>query len=380
MLKSPNYTRFDIEELEQEANNRLEEIFTSLGIDASVYGVDIRMPCPIHGGDNSTGFSYRADLNIWQCFTGQCHEEFRPNIFGLVQGVFRKNEQTITYGAAIAYVAKVLGYDLEATDINPEEYAISKEINSTKRKMSILEKIQKMHETTKFNPIRAADIIDKHVNSQYFAKEFKQETLKKFMVGDCNDPTKPMYMRSYCPILDDNGEYIIGVSGRTWHKECPKCFGFHRQGAGCPEDNHKIRSVPKWLHYGFQRSNTLYNYWNAKSEIVKTGVAVLTEGPKDVWKLDEAGIKTGMAAMGLSFSLNHIKKLISAGCQTVLLVMDNDEGGLDGAKKAKESLSMYFNVIDITDKLPDGKDIGDLTPEEIDNIVVKKYLELTSAE
>src|SRR6185436_2187063 len=98
---------------------------------------------------------------------------------------------------------------------------------------------------------------------------FNEETLKKFYISDCNSPEKPMYKRAFCLVLDDAGENVIGVSGRTMLKQCELCGCFHNGHGGCSIDNPNIKSYPKWLHYNFSRKNTLYNIWNAKQKIRK---------------------------------------------------------------------------------------------------------------
>ncbi len=48
---------------------------------------ELRAPCIIHGGDNTTGFRLNKELKTWVCFTHGCHNEYGNDMFGLVRSV-----------------------------------------------------------------------------------------------------------------------------------------------------------------------------------------------------------------------------------------------------------------------------------------------------
>ena len=56
-------------------------------------------PCPVHGGDNPSGFNVNSDAEsqwggAWFCNTQKCHEKFPNDILGLIQGILSRKMNT----------------------------------------------------------------------------------------------------------------------------------------------------------------------------------------------------------------------------------------------------------------------------------------------
>ena len=181
----------------------------------------------------------------------------------------------------------------------------------------------------------------------YLDRGFSAKVLEGYDVGYCTNPRKPMYQRAVVPIYDNNHEFIVGCTGRSIFDKCPKCNNYH-------DPKEKCRHFPKWMHSkGFQKEKWLYNYWVAKDEIAKTGVAILVESPGNVWRLAEAGIHNVVAIFGTAFNNDQKNLLDESGALSLVCLMDNDDAGQKAAKKIEEQCGrlyrLYFPSFDAAD-------------------------------
>lgn len=106
---------------------------------------------------------------------------------------------------------------------------------------------------------------------------------------------------------------------------------------------------PKYLFYpGFHKSAELYAqeiielHEDAATQIGETGAIVLTEGPFDVAKAVEAGLRNVVGSFGASLSVQQAEKLKhmtdTFGAERIRVVFDRDEAGQQGAAKAADVL------------------------------------------
>jgi len=106
---------------------------------------------------------------------------------------------------------------------------------------------------------------------------------------------------------------------------------------------------PKYLFYqGFRKSEELYGqelislHEDAAKQIQETGVIVVTEGPFDVAKAIEAGLRNVVGSFGASLSSQQALKLKNManthGAKRVRVVFDRDVPGRHGAAKAADAL------------------------------------------
>lgn len=349
---------------------------SALGIDHGGIHIDeIRCKCPIHAGsDNNTAFSYNAKIKKWRCFTAHCHEDYTDNIFGLTQAVLSQSQnKEVGFVEAVSWLANILGVDVSYDNgtVDEGKLEITRLINQAKLKKSIGEKLSIKQNKDRFDPFPVSAIKDRIKVSEYFLKQgFTEKTLKKFMIGECYDRTKPMCNRAFAPILDDEGNMVVGASGRILLPSCEICGKYHVEGRGCPDDNPDVKSYPKWLHYGFSSAAVLGNFSNARDAIRRSSVAIITEGPKDVWWFDQFGAENSCCIFGLNVSQAHIKKLLQAGARTLVFALDNDERGLKAMEKLSGTLELYFKLIYLNKFLKEGQDIADISEIDMTNKVV----------
>ena len=97
----------------------------------------------------------------------------------------------------------------------------------------------------------------------------------------------------------------------------------------------------------FNKSNILYNYFDAISESAKVGYVYLLEGFMDVIACYRANIKSAVGLMGTSLTKNHLKMLKDLKCE-VRLCLDLDKPGQNAMYKAfplLESYSIPYRVV-----------------------------------
>lgn len=157
----------------------------------------------------------------------------------------------------------------------------------------------------------------------------------------------------------------MGVTARSIFEKCPKCNLHHVSGL-CPEKE-KTFLYSKWRNSdNFKRESYLYNFWFAKDVISREGVAVIVEGPGEVWRLSEAGIDCGLGLFGSNMTDRQQVILEKSGAMTVIVLMNSDEAGQLGAEKIRESLQRSYRLV--FPKIP-SNDLGELSPAKVREII-----------
>jgi len=169
--------------------------------------------------------------------------------------------------------------------------------------------------------------------------------LNKFDVGYCHDTNRSYFDRVITPFYDDNGEYMVGYTGRNRYALCKQCNLYHNPNVRCPITKQDKAGCSKWKHgSGFSVESYLYNFWNAKQHIENTNVAILVEGPGDVWRIEEAGIYTSLALLGAKLSPGQKYILETSGTIDLIIATDNDEAGNKAARSITNECSALFNI------------------------------------
>ncbi|SVC60831.1 uncharacterized protein METZ01_LOCUS313685, partial [marine metagenome] len=118
----------------------------------------------------------------------------------------------------------------------------------------------------------------------------------------------------------------------------------------------------KWLNSdGFETANYLYNYWFALEHIRSSTVAALVEGAGDVWRLEENNISIGLGIFGTELTEQQRVLLDRSGALSLIVLLDPDKAGQEGAKKLKKQLGRQYRMF--FPKIRD--DVGGLHDDEI---------------
>lgn len=378
----------NLNDLSNQVVENLEPILSSFGIEYVNRNDRLAFPCPIHGSDNTESLSVylsgHTTKGYWRCFTGACEEELvedtlkngdkikRPlgsNIFGLIRGILSAQlDRHVEYSEAIAWCKKFLNITDDSKAPQPKvDLELKQFVTSTR----ILNKDRKQNDFSVTKEMIRGSL---EIPSQYYiARGYGKEILDKYDIGYCSNKYKPMYDRAVVPIYDDDYRFMVGCAGRSIYEKCDLCELYHHLNHSCPtsEDAWKYK---KWrFSSGFYAGSYLYNYWFARESIQETGIAILVEGPGDVWRIEEAGIKNSVAIFGISLSAEQQLILDSSGAMNIVVLMDNDERGKPAREKIAEKLSRAYNCTFID--LPK-KDIGDTPIEDVKrllNPVLEKF-------
>lgn len=358
--------------------DNIEEVLSALDLhDYRDNGKMITMACPIHGGDNDSALNlyYEGDTyrGNWKCRTHGCEKIFKASILGFIRGVIsaqkygweKEGDKVCSFQEVMAFADSVVSDKMDSST-----YGGSRQDKSNFSRI-INNIVPKSLEDKKIP--RESILKNIEIPAQYYKdRGFSAEVLKKYDVGLCTNPKKPMYKRVVVPIYDQTGKYLVGCTGRSIYNSCDICGAYHEPTKQCPEKE-KSWLYSKWKHSaGFKSQNHLYNYWNAKEHILKTNYAIIVESPGNVWRLEENGIHNAVAVFGCNLSDRQKLILDSSGAMTLFVLMDNDEAGQKAAQEIKDkcenTYSLFFPKISKSD-------IGEMTDEEI-NKEIKQYIEV----
>jgi 5S rRNA maturation endonuclease (ribonuclease M5) len=341
-----------LNELTSQACNVIEDVMDELGIEYHSAGNRLYGPCPIHGGDNPGGFSLYPQGEIvggyWQCFTRKCEGKWKKTLIGFIHGVLSAQQsRDMSWTEAVDWLCNFLGYDsLDDIDV-PDAQELSR-----RRYSAIHNKIRLLPRQSTSAWTRQDIRAKLQIPSEYYLNRgYSQETLDKYDVGWYN-----RVQRVVVPVYDDDYRYAVGFTGRSPHNKCPKCSWWHDSLDKCHE-------VPKWLHSkGFNASKYLYNYWFAKDHIRDSLSVILVEGPGDVWKLAEGGIHNAVAMFGVELTDDQRFVVEQSGAMSAIVLMDNDEAGIEGAMRLREQLGRFLRLYFPTFE---GNDVGELNTNAI---------------
>ncbi len=126
------------------------------------------------------------------------------------------------------------------------------------------------------------------------------------------------YERVMFPIHDRQGR-TIAFGGRVLTDAKPKYL------------NTKETSV-------FHKSKHLFAFDRAKESMVATGEAIVCEGYTDVIAMHEAGFTQTVAALGTSFSLDHVRAISGFAKSRIICLFDGDAAGQRAAERAVQFL------------------------------------------
>ena len=349
-------------------SKNIDVVLNHFDIELNYTDVYLSGPCPIHGGDNKTAFNIFTSGNThvgnWICYTHHCEKSFINNTIGFIRGLishskynWSKSGDKIASFAETLYLIKSL-YDFSIDDTL-----------STNKTKNILESSaftkttkEKQDKWSKTSVRSSLSIPSKY----YVSRGYTEECLNNYDIGESNSSIGIFKDRVVVPVYDTDGKFIVGFTGRTKYKKCEACKHYHEQEASCNGYVH----MSKWCHNkGFSKKDYLYNYNFAIESIKKTGVAILVEGPGDVWRITESGIKNSLAVFGSSLTDAQQILLESSGALHLILLFDSDEAGLKAGNSIESSLGRMFKII--KPKLPNGfKDIGEMSVDDVKSFLL----------
>lgn len=348
-------------------------ILDLFGVEYRLYSNQAVCPCPIHGGNNETGFKLyfeETEYKVnYKCYTHQCHRYFGTESLGLVQALLSSKNgwrspsdisKVVPLDEVLKYITKDDKFSIENLELLSEE-----EVERKNFCLGISSYVPKPPEKPigphKTEVKRLIDIPSPY----YLHRGYRADTLQHFLVGDCYNPKKEMFRRAVVPIFDSKG-YLLGASGRSIFQRCEVCKGYHD-----PAASHN-KKCPKWFHSkGLKTTKVLYNFDSAFDDINENRSIVIVESPGNVWRLHEWGIKNAVATFGIGLSSEQLIVLNSGYIMNVLILYDNDDAGKQGGARIARKLERTHNVRIIT---PPVGDVAELNESQMGELVeqVKK--------
>jgi len=349
-----------IRELSARACMCLDEILPKIGISYKVNGNRLYGCCPVHSGNNPQAWTMYPDGHttpgIWQCFTRQCHVKHGHYLLDLIVAIKVKYEVGYTKRDAIDWLCHEMGFpSIDAVPL-PDSYESYRRKERTRDYYFTLDQRTERPKGS-MNRYEFRNMVE--MPAPYYVKRgFSPESLTHFDVG-----YSKRINRVIVPVYDEDFKHTIGFVGRSVFDKCEKCQLWHSPDSHCPTLSMDQIRASKWINIqNFETGQTLYNIWHAKQTIAATQTAVLVEGPPDVWRLHEAGIKNAVAMFGLDIGDEQIVQLMMNRTANVIILTDNDEAGINAAKCLREKLHKTFRLYFPTIV---AKDIGD---ENLDQV------------
>lgn len=348
-METPNFKEINIY-----ITKKIEYLLRKLHINYSDQGHYFSGICPIHrNSDNPRALIVYKQSGYWRCNTKHCEHVFKSSPLGLIRGILSakqgwksKEDRAFSLQNTIDFI-----YEKPIKFVN--------NTNTLGPPLFIEEKQEQKIRIEKNTILKNTRIPSEY----YLNRGFSEEILKKYSVGECKNPDKPFYQRAVVPIFDEDYKYIVGCTGRSIYEKCLVCSEYHKTGQKCGQKGKN----PKWYHqFNFKCNHHLYNFWFAKDRINKSGVAILVEGPTDVWKLEENGIHNSLAIFGTSISKIQRKLLAKSGALKIRIIMDNDEAGEHAYNELYKRLKYSYNIERIF--LPTN-DIAELSSKQIKEIL-----------
>lgn len=353
------------------AVNSIDKIFDKLQVDLNRTKKMFVGPCPIHNGDNPSAFNLYFDghtvKGYWKCRSHLCHQTFGATFIGFVRGVLSNQrlgwendgDRRISFKDSVDYICNILDttiHDIKVsgTDINKRQFISQNQSYSTNgKKQKILRSCVRQHL--------------KMPCEYYLNRRYSEEILNIYDVGTCLNNNREMCGRAVVPIYDDNYHYMIGCTGRTIFQQCNICKHYHNPDGSCPSKPWDIKKSSKWYtNKGFTVKSCLYNYWFSKKHIQETGLAILVEGPGDVWRLTEQNINNVIGIFGCELSDEQQIILEKSGAMSIMILMDNDRAGNRATEQMKKILSRSYRL-----HIPEisSSDIGEMDAIQINSII-----------
>ncbi|WP_338583472.1 DNA primase [Mycoplasmopsis cynos] len=300
--------------------------------------------CPFHQ-DTTPSFTISPIKKIYKCFS--CSES--GNAITFVKKYLNKN-----YYQSLEFLAKELNlnYDFSAflnshlPQMTDEELEITEALNV----VNAFYKIQIFKNSKAQEYLASRNLLDDELRKkfdigyapeneliEYFSQNTELDKKILFQAGLINDNFKELFKNRITFGIRNSYGNIVGFSARVLNNQ----------------------QKPKYLNSPetklFNKSQILYNFFNAKEHIEKNKEVIIVEGFMDVIALDKVGIYNSVALMGTALTIEHLQQIKK---YQIALFLDNDEAGIQATLKSiktllKNKIYDVFVIVNPYDKDPD---------------------------
>ena len=304
--------------------------------------------CPFHN-DSNPSMNISESKQIYKCFS--CGAG--GNVF-----TFVSEYEKIGFVEAVVKVANIIGYDLSSYEIETPKVDTKKE--------RLLKLVKDACDFYNYNLLNSdnegitylskrgisIDVIDNFKlgyapsdsskTLRYLTKKgYTVEEIIEAGIGINNNGFLDRFSsRVVFPISDLQGN-IVAFSGRRIDGE---------------KANKYINSNENIL---FNKSECLYNFYEAKNYILQTKKLYIVEGFMDTIALYKSGIKNVVATMGVNLSSKHIRAIEKLNAE-VIFSLDSDEAGQSSMFKLVEAFKETLISVRVTNVSESGKDLDEI--------------------
>ena len=292
--------------------------------------------CPFHN-EKTPSFSVNPARNIFKCFgCGKAGDSAK----------FLMEHEHYTYPEALRYLAKKYNIPIEEKELSPEERMAQTE---REKMFNINTFADKFFVDTLWNTDEG-----KSIGLEYFRERgYLNPIIEKFHLGYSPSKweafTEYAKQNGYDPeflekvgfsIKRQNGEYYDRYHGRVMfpiHNLTGKVIGFGgRILQSDPEKKlAKYQNSPESEIY--QKKETLYGIYFAKSAIVNKDECILVEGYFDVLRMHQIGIENVVASSGTSLTTEQIR-LVKRYTKNITMLYDGDAAGVHAALRGTDMI------------------------------------------
>ena len=299
-------------------------------------GANLVACCPFHN-EKTPSFYVSPSKGIFKCFgCGKAGDSAK----------FLMEHEHYTYPEALRYLAKKYNIQIEEKELSPEERMAQTE---REKMFNINAFADKFFVDTLWNTDEG-----KSIGLEYFRERgYLNPIIEKFHLG--YSPSKWEAFTNYAKqngydpeflekvgfsIKRQNGEYYDRYHGRVMfpiHNLTGKVIGFGgRILQSDPEKKlAKYQNSPESEIY--QKKETLYGIYFAKSAIVNKDECILVEGYFDVLRMHQIGIENVVASSGTSLTTEQIR-LVKRYTKNITMLYDGDAAGVHAALRGTDMI------------------------------------------
>jgi DNA primase len=317
------YTKESIEELKRIADPK--EVLIHIGGVSPSHMSDgdfeIRCPCPLHSGDNNTGFSWRKHEGMWTCFTKKCGENGSRDVYGFIM-----QKMNVPFKEAVEILANMFGFDLQKGDSSGySDYLIAaearKDYNALKPieggEVKILESLPGYYQ-------EGMEYVKQYLKLRNYTDE---SIISTFQFYPCLDPYG--ILRMGIPAYDEDGN-LVGVNARRMDGVLA-----YPETIATKSGNTKV--IAKYdMIANFKKGLVLFNLVRAKEFAGEYGIIVV-EGELSAVRMYSYGFKNVVALRGASITSNQAK-LLYKHCFNVVFLVESGEAAESGVIKSFNKL------------------------------------------
>lgn len=287
----------------------------------SAHGKNYFGVCPFHD-DHSPSMSVSKEKQIFTCFS--CGAT--GNVF-----TFLQDYENISFSEAVNMCAEIAGIK--------NDFYVKKENHKFQSLYDIYNLAQKLYQNN-FNSIKG-----KEAKEYLYSRKLSDEIIKEFQIGlslNENDMLVKLLKDKFSVkdlinsgLINEDGSKLYDVYRNRimfpLYDLSGKIIGYNGRIYGNNNSNSKyVNSKETPI---FKKRNLLYNYHRAKEYARKSKSIIIVEGPMDVIRCYEAGVKNVVAALGTAFGSEQAM-LLRKLSNNIILCFDGDEAGLKATKSA----------------------------------------------